>query len=171
MIRTLDIIRLVFDILRPTYSLTVDANGNDKLNVVYRYLATCFKPILALETEYETLATKYYALADNNGTVISIQAYLNHYYGSYGTITITNAPVFETFLYPYIDATGTGAQIMNPYGEGEPIILYNYGSTANSPLVSIPLALQQDTTTYENFIADLNAMVYYGIQYAITTYE
>ena len=43
---------------------------------------------------------------------------------------------------------------------------YQYGSTANAPVVTIPAGLK-NADVYPDFIADLNALVAYGIQYSI----
>lgn len=166
MLRTINIFRLLFDILRPQYALNY--NGTPKLNLLYRFLFGCLSPLFPKIKEYEAWCDKYYALAGNDGSCISIEAYLNEYYGQYGHISVTTAPVFDTVMYPYNADMNLGLT-MYPYNSSMTgaVDMYNYGSTANSPVVKIPAGLSTSGVTYEDFIADLNALVVYGIQYSV----
>lgn len=165
MLRKLSIPWLLFHILRPQYALNRDAEP--KLNVLYKFLLCCLSPLLPEIEAYEEWCKKYYALAANDGSCISIQAYLNAYYGEFGQITVATAPAFNTFMYPYSDGAAL-ATTMHPYSAdmSKAVYFYQYGSTANAPIVTIPAELQSDES-YEDFVADLNALVPYGIQYSI----
>lgn len=165
MLRHLSIPWLLFNILRPQYALNHDSSPT--LNVFYKFLFCCLAPLFPKIESYEAWCKKYYALAANDGSCISIQAYLNAYYGDFGEITVTTAPVFDTVMFPYSSDMSLGT-LMFPYSAdmSKGVEFYQYGSTANAPVVTIPAGLK-NADVYPDFIADLNAIVAYGIQYSI----
>lgn len=166
MIRILDITRLVFNILRASYSISFSNVGVPSLNVIYRYLCTCFYPVLDLIDHYESVSRKDFTLASNDGSQVSALGYLNAIYGGYGAISI----VIQTpavYLYPYDDSTFTN---LYPYEVGTFLSLYPYNSGTNSISIRIPATLASDDNLYPDFLSDLNALIMYGIQYQIITY-
>ena len=157
MIRILDIPYYLFDTLRAQYALNYRTMG---LNVIYRYLLACLSPLIPWETSYEKWCIKYYALAGNDGSGISVSAYLNAYYGKYGSI-----------LFGEVLQTG---QDMYTYGSGDAVNMYTYGSGDAAELepavIYIPQGLNDDKSMYEDFIADLNALLLFGLEVTIKTY-
>ena len=157
MIRILDIPYYLFDTLRAQYALNYRTMG---LNVIYRYLLACLSPLIPWETHYEKWCIKYYALAGNDGSGISVSAYLNAYYGKYGSI-----------LFGEVLQTG---QDMYTYGGGDAVNMYTYGSGDAAELepavIYIPQGLNDDKSMYEDFIADLNALLLFGLEVTIKTY-
>lgn len=157
MIRILDIPYYLFDTLRAQYALNYRTMG---LNVIYRYLLACLSPLIPWETHYEKWCIKYYALAGNDGSGISVSEYLNAYYGKYGSI-----------LFGEVLQTG---QDMYTYGGGDAVNMYTYGSGDAAELepavIYIPQGLNDDKSMYEDFIADLNALLLFGLEVTIKTY-
>jgi hypothetical protein len=157
MIRILDIPYYLFDTLRAQYALNYRTMG---LNVIYRYLLACLSPLIPWETHYEKWCIKYYALAGNDGSGISVSEYLNAYYGKYGSI-----------LFGEVLQTG---QDMYTYGSGDAVNMYTYGSGDAAELepavIYIPQGLNDDKSMYEDFIADLNALLLFGLEVTIKTY-
>ena len=157
MIRILDIPYYLFDTLRAQYALNYRTMG---LNVIYRYLLACLSPLIPWETHYEKWCIKYYALAGNDGSGISVSEYLNAYYGKYGSI-----------LFGEVLQTG---QDMYTYGGGDAVNMYTYGSGDAAELepavIYIPQGLNDDKSMYEDFIADLNALLLFGLEVIIKTY-
>lgn len=165
MLRHLSIPWLLFNILRPQYALNHDPSP--QLNILYKFLFCCLSPLIPHIESYEQRCKKYYALASNDGSCISIEAYLNAYYGDFGLITVATSPVFSTFMFPFTSDMSLGT-LMFPYSAdmSKGVVFYQYGSTANAPVVTIPAGLK-NADVYPDFIADLNALVAYGIQYSI----
>lgn len=157
MIRILDIPYYLFDTLRAQYALNYRTM---RLNVIYRYLLACLSPLIPWETHYEKWCIKYYALAGNDGSGISVSEYLNAYYGKYGSI-----------LFGEVLQTG---QDMYTYGGGDAVNMYTYGSGDAAELepavIYIPQGLNDDKSMYEDFIADLNALLLFGLEVTIKTY-
>ena len=157
MIRILDIPYYLFDTLRAQYALNYRTMG---LNVIYRYLLACLSPLIPWETHYEKWCIKYYALAGNDGSGISVSEYLNAYYGKYGSILF--GEVLQTW------------QDMYTYGSGDAVNMYTYGSGDAAELepavIYIPQGLNDDKSMYEDFIADLNALLLFGLEVTIKTY-
>ena len=157
MIRILDIPYYLFDTLRAQYALNYRTMG---LNVIYRYLLACLSPLIPWETHYEKWCIKYYALAGNDGSGISVSEYLNAYYGKYGSI------LFGEVL--------QNEQDMYTYGSGDAVNMYTYGSGDAAELepavIYIPQGLNDDKSMYEDFIADLNALLLFGLEVTIKTY-
>ena len=157
MIRILDIPYYLFDTLRAQYALNYRTM---RLNVIYRYLLACLSPLIPWETHYEKWCIKYYALAGNDGSGISVSEYLNAYYGKYGSILF--GEVLQT------------EQDMYTYGSGDAVNMYTYGSGDAAELepavIYIPQGLNDDKSMYEDFIADLNALLLFGLEVTIKTY-
>ena len=157
MIRILDIPYYLFDTLRAQYALNYRTM---RLNVIYRYLLACLSPLIPWETHYEKWCIKYYALAGNDGSGIPVSEYLNAYYGKYGSI-----------LFGEVLQTG---QDMYTYGGGDAVNMYTYGSGDAAELepavIYIPQGLNDDKSMYEDFIADLNALLLFGLEVTIKTY-
>ena len=157
MIRILNIPYYLFDTLRAQYALSYRTM---RLNVIYRYLLACLSPLIPWETHYEKWCIKYYALAGNDGSGISVSKYLNAYYGKYGSI-----------LFGEVLQTG---QDMYTYGGGDAVNMYTYGSGDAAELepavIYIPQGLNDDKSMYEDFIADLNALLLFGLEVTIKTY-
>lgn len=163
MIRYLDILKFIYDLWRAEYALT--SESTPKLNVAYRFLVGLFGAIMAPWSDHASKRDKLYALAANDGSVISIEAYLNKYYGDYGTITVVQNQSFSTYMYPY----GSDKPVtMYPYGEGAAFLMYNYGSLGNAPVIEVPSVIPDvDPDLYNEMVADINALVMYSVQYSI----
>jgi hypothetical protein len=168
MIRILDIPFYLFHVLRPQYALNYRTMG---LNVIYRYLLACLSPLIPWETHYEKWCRKYYALAGNDGSSVSVAAYLNAYYGTYRSIIFGEVQQTSVGMYTYGDGDPVD---MYTYGDGDPVDMYTYGAGPSAKLepsvIYIPQALKDDKAMYENFIADLNALLIFGVEATIKTY-
>lgn len=168
MIRILDIPYYLFDTLRAQYALNYRTMG---LNVIYRYLLACLSPLIPWETHYEKWCIKYYALAGNDGSGISVSEYLNAYYGKYGSILFGEVLQTGQDMYTY---GGGDAVNMYTYGGGDAVNMYTYGSGDAAELepavIYIPQGLNDDKSMYEDFIADLNALLSFGLEVTIKTY-
>lgn len=175
MIRHVDLIKVVFYLLRVSYGLWNKIAPAMPFNVIYRYLLGCIYPLISKVADYEQKSIKNFALASNDGTYISMQAYLDYYYGSgagfENPIVIDIDRVFNTYFHPYAATNPTPTE-MYPYTETspQPLMLYNYGSVINAPTIKIPIELEQDTDLYNDFVADVNALILYSLQYTIETY-
>lgn len=168
MIRTLEISYYLFHTLRAQYALNYRTLG---LNVIYRYLLACLSPLIPWETHYEKWCRKYYALAANDGSAVAVAAYLNAYYGKYGRIIFGEVQHTGFDMYPYNNGDAVD---MYTYGDGDPANIYTYGSDASVKLepsvIYIPQGLKDDKGLYENFIADLYALLIFGVEATIKTY-
>lgn len=166
MIRKLDIPRLLFDLLRPEFSIRKD---RDDLTDLYKFLGCCLAPLARREkTDWGPVYERNMALASCDGSLISVSAYLNKYFNKYGQITIESPIDHSVIMWPYSSA-GTGAVTMYPYegGGGHAVIMYNYGIALNSPIITIPAKLKRNRAMYSDFLADLSALTMYGIQFVV----
>lgn len=165
MIRTLNIARHLFNILRPQYALNY---VTQQLNNLYRFLLACLYPLIAPEKNYEAASRKYYALAANDGSAISIAAYLNYYYGKYGSIYF-GAPLEKALImYTYGDGE---AVLFSPYSTSDPVTMYDYATRVKlqASTIYVPSALTT-SDEYSDFTADLNALLVLGVKANIITY-
>ena len=168
MIRSIDIKQLIFQVLRPNYALT---NGlrtekgycSPQLNTLYRFILSLIYPLLPTLESWDRSRRKSYAIAACQYGLAQVLAILNKYYGQYGQISIqvsANANYFYT-------AGEEGAVPVYMYSSGganTPTYFYTEGSLfGNSTTVVIHKELA-DSNDYDDFIADLNAMLLYGIK-------
>lgn len=168
MLRVIDIPKLAYQLLRPNYALT---NGlrtekgycSPQLNTLYRFILSLIYPLLPTLESWDRSRRKSYAIAACQYGLAQVLAILNKYYGQYGQISIqvnANANYFYT-------AGEEGAVPVYMYSSGganTPTYFYTEGSLfGNSTTVVIPKELA-DSNDYDDFIADLNAMLLYGIK-------
>lgn len=168
MLRAIDIPKLAYQLLRPNYALT---NGlrtekgycSPQLNTLYRFILSLIYPLLPTLESWDRSRRKSYAIAACQYGLAQVLAILNKYYGQYGQISIqvnANANYFYT-------AGEEGAVPVYMYSSGganTPTYFYTEGSLfGNSTTVVIPKELA-DSNDYDDFIADLNAMLLYGIK-------
>lgn len=77
----------------------------------------------------------------------------------------------EQDMYTY---GGGDAVNMYTYGGGDAVNMYTYGSGDAAELepavIYIPQGLNDDKSMYEDFIADLNALLLFGLEVTIKTY-
>lgn len=167
MIRTLNIPRYLFNILRPQYALNYVTY---QLNRLYRFLLACLYPLVAPEAKYERACAKYYALAANDGSSASISAYLNYYYGQYGQIKFGIIPTSHLTMYSYSYPTG-GPVVFNTYGDGDAVQLFNTSASVRllSSTIYIPQELS-NSAEYSDLLADVNALLVMGVKATIKTY-
>lgn len=165
MIRTLNIARHLFNILRPQYALNY---VTQQLNNLYRFLLACLYPLVTPEKNYEKASKKYYALAANDGSSISIAAYLNYYYGQYGSIYFGAPAEKAVTMYTYGDGE---AVLFSPYGPSGAVSMYEFsGPVKIQPsTIYIPSELS-GSEEYSDFTADLNALLILGVKANVITY-
>lgn len=169
MLRAIDIKKLVFQVLRPNYALT---NGlrtekgycSPQLNTLYRFvLSLLFSLSPALES-WDRSRRKSYAIAACQYGQAQVLAILNKYYGQYGQISIQVNSANMVYFYAAGEEGAVPIYMYSSEGANTPTYFYTEGSlSGNSTTVIIPKELA-DSNDYDDFIADLNAMLLYGIE-------
>lgn len=173
----LDIYRFLYFLARPNYALTNANDGSPRVfNKFYLFLAACLLPLRKVVEKYNKISAKMYALASNDGTLISVQAYLNAYYGNgagYKPIEIQSA--YRTMyvgLYPeppYAPNNSLGLYPQTYNGGADSKALRPIGSKSVWSEIKIDATLQ-NTDLYDELIADINSLIMYGLHYELTTY-
>lgn len=168
MLRAIDIPKLAYQLLRPNYALT---NGlrtekgycSPQLNTLYRFILSLIYPLLPTLESWDRSRRKSYAIAACQYGLAQVLAILNKYYGQYGQISIQVNSANANYFY----TAGEEAVPVYMYSSGganTPTYFYTEGSLfGNSTTVVIPKELA-DSNDYDDFIADLNAMLLYGIK-------
>lgn len=174
MIRSIDIKQLIFQVLRPNYALT---NGlrtekgycSPQLNTLYRFILSLIYPLLPTLESWDRIRRKSYAIAACQYGQAQVLGILNKYYGQYGQISIQVNSADMVYFYT---AGEDGAVPVYMYASGAsntPPYFYTEGSlSGNSTTVVIPKELAA-SSDYDDFIADLNAMLLYGSEVSIKT--
>lgn len=169
MIRSIDIKQLIFQVLRPNYALT---NGlrtekgycSPQLNTLYRFILSLIYPLLPTLESWDRSRRKSYAIAACQYGLAQVLAILNKYYGQYGQISIQVNSADMAYFYTAGEEGAVPVYMYSSGGANTPTYFYTEGSLfGNSTTVVIPKELA-DSNDYDDFIADLNAMLLYGIK-------
>lgn len=166
--RFLDIPKLVFQTLRTNYSVRNDYNNPNaphKTTYIYRFcLSVCdvFKEYLE---NYYIVRWKGKLLAACTPTYGQIERVLTEIYDYQILITPSNSSLSNSFWY------GNPTPKIYLYTSNTPPRYL--GTTANysaAPIINIPSDLANDSDLYAEFIADLNTLVPFYINYNINIY-
>lgn len=167
MLRAIDIPKLAYQLLRPNYALT---NGlrtekgycSPQLNTLYRFILSLIYPLLPTLESWDRSRRKSYAIAACQYGLAQVLAILNKYYGQYGQISIqVNS---TNYFYTAGEEGAVPVYMYSSGGANTPTYFYTEGSLfGDSTTVVIPKELA-DSNDYDDFIADLNAMLLYGIK-------
>lgn len=167
MLRAIDIPKLAYQLLRPNYALT---NGlrtekgycSPQLNTLYRFILSLIYPLLPTLESWDRSRRKSYAIAACQYGLAQVLAILNKYYGQHGRISIQSANA--NYFYTAGEEGAVPVYMYSSGGANTPTYFYTEGSLfGNSTTVVIPKELA-DSNDYDDFIADLNAMLLYGIK-------
>lgn len=168
MLRAIDIPKLAYQLLRPNYALT---NGlrtekgycSPQLNTLYRFILSLIYPLLPTLESWDRSRRKLYAIAACQYGLAQVLAILNKYYGQYGQISI-QVNSADMVFYTAGEEGAVPVYMYSSGGANTPTYFYTEGSLfGNSTTVVIPKELA-DSNDYDDFIADLNAMLLYGIK-------
>lgn len=169
MLRAIDIPKLAYQLLRPNYALT---NGlrtekgycSPQLNTLYRFILSLIYPLLPTLESWNRSRRKSYAIAACQYGLAQVLAILNKYYGQYGQISIWVNSANANYFYTAGEEEAVPVYMYSSGGANTPTYFYTEGSLfGNSTTVVIPKELA-DSNDYDDFIADLNAMLLYGIK-------
>lgn len=169
MLRAIDIPKLAYQLLRPNYALT---NGlrtekgycSPQLNTLYRFILSLIYPLLPTLESWDRSRRKSYAIAACQYGLAQVLAILNKYYGQYGQISIQANSANANYFYTAGEEEAVPVYMYSSGGANTPTYFYTEGSLfGNSTTVVIPKELA-DSNDYDDFIADLNAMLLYGIK-------
>lgn len=174
----LDIYRYLYYLVRPNYA--VEAHKKDEIqpqfNRFYKFLAGVLYPVKDAVDSYNEVSAKMYALANNDGTLISAQGYLNAYYGDgagYKPIVVGSAYQTVPNLVPQT-AKDTPKFILFPAQTSKTtattVHLRPRGSINGWATIKADTAIQNDADAYSDFIADINALLMFGLNYEIIWY-
>lgn len=167
MLRAIDIPKLAYQLLRPNYALT---NGlrtekgycSPQLNTLYRFILSLIYPLLPTLESWDRSRRKSYAIAACQYGQAQVLGILNKYYGQYGQIHVNSADT--VYFYTAGEEGAVPVYMYSSGGANTPTYFYTEGSLfGNSTTVVIPKELA-DSNDYDDFIADLNAMLLYGIK-------
>lgn len=175
-----DIYRFLYYLVRPNYALTQsppDETAPREFNKFYLFLAACLYPLWVVVQKYNTTSAKMFALASNDGSYISVQAYLDNYYGTgagYKAVTVVSAfqtaSVILTPEPPYTPDTPVAFYPQN-YNSGQNYVSMRPRSVnAGWAVITVDATLLNNTSLYDDLVADINSLIMYGLQYELKTY-
>lgn len=135
-----------------------------RLNTLYRFVLSLLFPLSPVLESWDRSRRKSYAIAACQYGLAQVLAILNKYYGQYGQISIQVNSVDMVYFYTAVEEGAVPVYMYSSGGANTPTYFYTEGSLfGNSTTVVIPKELA-DSNDYDDFIADLNAMLLYGIK-------
>lgn len=135
-----------------------------RLNTLYRFVLSLLFPLLPALESWDRSRRKSYAIAACQYGQAQVLAILNKYYGQYGQISIQVNSANMIYFYTAGEEEAVPVYMYSSGGANTPTYFYTEGSLfGNSTTVVIPKELA-DSNDYDDFIADLNAMLLYGIK-------
>lgn len=152
----------------------VDADGSKvyqppRLNTLYRFVLSLLFPLSPALESWDRSRRKSYAIAACQYGQAQVLAILNKYYGQYGRISIQVNSAYMLYFYTAGEEEAVPVYMYSSGGANTPTYFYTEGSlSGNSTTVIIPKELA-DSNDYDDFIADLNAMLLYGIEVKLKT--
>lgn len=152
----------LYEISLTDYSLT--DYQPPRLNTLYRFVLSLLFPLLPALESWDRSRRKSYAIAACQYGQAQVLAILNKYYGQYGQIGIQVNSANMLYFYTAGEEEAVPVYMYSSGGANTPTYFYTEGSLfGNSTTVVIPKELA-DSNDYDDFIADLNAMLLYGIK-------
>ena len=135
-----------------------------RLNTLYRFVLSLLFPLSPALESWDRSRRKSYAIAACQYGLAQVLAILNKYYGQYGQISIQVNSAYMVYFYTAGEEGAVPVYMYSSGGANTPTYFYTEGSLfGNSTTVVIPKELA-DSNDYDDFIADLNAMLLYGIK-------
>ena len=135
-----------------------------RLNTLYRFVLSLLSPLSPALESWDRSRRKSYAIAACQYGLAQVLAILNKYYGQYGQISIQVNSANANYFYTAGEEEAVPVYMYSSGGANTPTYFYTEGSLfGNSTTVVIPKELA-DSNDYDDFIADLNAMLLYGIK-------
>lgn len=135
-----------------------------RLNTLYRFVLSLLFPLSPVLESWDRSRRKSYAIAACQYGLAQVLAILNKYYGQYGQISIQVNSANANYFYTAGEEGAVPVYMYSSGGANTPTYFYTEGSLfGNSTTVVIPKELA-DSNDYDDFIADLNAMLLYGIK-------
>lgn len=140
-----------------------------RLNTLYRFVLSLLFPLSPALESWDRSRRKSYAIAACQYGQAQVLAILNKYYGQYGQISIRVNSANTSYFYTAGEEEAVPVYMYSSGGANTPTYFYTEGSLlGNSTTVVIPKELA-DSNDYDDFIADLNAMLLYGIEVKLKT--
>lgn len=140
-----------------------------RLNTLYRFVLSLLFPLSPALESWDRSRRKSYAIAACQYGQAQVLAILNKYYGQYGRISIQVNSADMIYFYTAGEEEAVPVYMYSSGGANTPTYFYTEGSLfSNSTTVIIPKELA-DSNDYDDFIADLNAMLLYGIEVKLKT--
>lgn len=140
-----------------------------RLNTLYRFVLSLLFPLSPALESWDRSRRKSYAIAACQYGQAQVLAMLNKYYGQYGQISIQVNSANMVYFYAAGEEGAVPIYMYSSEGANTPTYFYTEGSlSGNSTTVIIPKELA-DSNDYDDFIADLNAMLLYGIEVELKT--
>lgn len=169
--RYINLLRLTFQLLRSNYALRNDYDpeqGRTQLTTfLYRACLAMVYPFKKNLVELYRIRAKQYMLAVCTPTRGQIERVLNKLYDYYDEITIASGSqdVSRSYLYT---ANNPGVYL---YTGDDPAVYWGIWTNYSSlPVIRIPQELKDDEVRYELFIADLNKLIPFYVEYVIQPY-
>lgn len=136
--RIIDIPILIFQVLRPNYSLkkgNINTEYNPVFNRIYKFLFCCLYYLKQYIDDFENKRKKYLMIAACQPCVSQISNVLNKLYGTFGPIRIENQDLNEIYWFP----DNSFSPIYIPTNDTDlPYYLGFAGVNANDSTIFIP---------------------------------
>lgn len=146
------------------YEISLKVYQPPRLNTLYRFVLSLLFPLSPALESWDRSRRKSYAIAACQYGLAQVLAILNKYYGQYGQISIQVNSANANYFYTAGEEEAVPVYMYSSGGANTPTYFYTEGSLfGNSTTVVIPKELA-DSNDYDDFIADLNAMLLYGIK-------
>ncbi len=146
------------------YEISLKVYQPPRLNTLYRFVLSLLFPLSPALESWDRSRRKSYAIAACQYGLAQVLAILNKYYGQYGQISIQVNSASANYFYTAGEEGAVPVYMYSSGGANTPTYFYTEGSLfGNSTTVVIPKELA-DSNDYDDFIADLNAMLLYGIK-------
>ena len=165
--RYIDIPKLVYELLRGNMALRRDYDEQTQPELINNLYRVCLALVWCLNEDlraYYRMRCKWYMLAHCTPTYGQIERVLNYWYGDFGPIYVhpSEASVYNSYWYAEADPSR-----LLYWGEYPQVFLGRGGNYTEAPIVEIPAALQANSEVYEQFIADLNILTPFFVDYTI----
>ena len=153
--RAVDIPNLIYQILRPNYAVTYgDEKTLPALNQMYKFLLACLYPLQPKWNEYDALRRKYYMIASCEPNISNVSNVLNHLFGQYGEIIISNSSLNQMYLYDsYPKDESKQVYLYTEGSENAPVYWGFQGATSNETIVRVPIELQYSGAIIYNAVS------------------
>lgn len=169
--RYINLLRLAFQLLRSNYALRYDYDpeqGRTQLTTfLYRVCLAMVYPFKKNLIELYRIRSKQYMLAACTPTQGQIERVLNKLYDYDTEIQIIGGSSAVTRSYLYTK----NQPAVYLYTADNPSVYWGTWTNYSSlPVIRIPQSLKDDEVRYEQFIADLNKLIPFYLEYVIQPY-